>query len=247
MSSEPRQDEGAGPAGDEPAKKRRPSRRVLVLLIAPIVALSVAGMVANAFIPALAADHPLLLIVLDARNRQLVLAREVSIVPFTIVAIIRRMLSDPLFFLLGRLYGDAAVRWLEKKGGGGTLVTYTEKLFKKKWASYPMVFFFPGAIVCALAGATGMPAAVFLALNLLGTITAVAAVRMFSDVVANPVEDLIGFFDRNQVATTTVTVALVLVSLLLSRLQGKLDVSSVDQIEDELTAKPDDDARRAES
>lgn len=236
--------------GDEPTdgepEKRRPSRRTLTLLVAPIVALSVAGTVANAFIPALAADHPLLLIMLDARNRQLVLAREVGIVPFTIVAIIRRMLSDPLFFVLGRLYGDSAVRWIEKKAGGGSLVTFTEKVFQKKWAAYPMVFFFPGAIVCALAGATGMPAAVFLTLNLLGTVVAVAAVRVFSDAVANPVEDLIAFFDRNQVATTTVTVLLVVLSLFLSRLQGKLEMS-VDDIEEELTGEGEDGSRRPDS
>lgn len=222
------------PVDETTAPPRKPSRRTLILLVAPIVVLSIAGTIANAFIPALAADHPLLLIMLDARNRQLVLAREVALPAFFTVAIVRRMISDPLFFLLGRLYGDSAVRWLEKKGGGGSLVTYTERLFHKRWASYPMVFLFPGAIVCALAGATGMPFAVFLALNLLGTVAAVSALRLFSDAVASPVESLIEFFDRNKVVTTTVTVLLVVLSLLLSRLQGRLDMTPVSDLEKEL-------------
>lgn len=198
----------------------RPSRRTLVLLVAPIVAITAMGLLASAFTPALATRHPLLLIALDARNRFLVLARHVDLVPFVVVAVLRRFFSDPLFYLLGRLYGEGAVRWLEKKGGGGQLVVLTEKLFKR--FGYPMVFLFPGAIVCALAGQTGMSPVGFLAANVAGTLTAVLAVRRFSATIASPVEGLLGFFNRHLVATTSVTVALVVLSVLLSRAQGKL-------------------------
>ena len=119
----------------------------------------------------------------------LVLAREVDLVPFVVVAVLRRCLSDPLFYLLGRLYGDRAIRWLEKKGGGGALVTLTEKWFEK--ASYLMVFLFPGAIVCALAGVTRMRPAAFAACNLGGTLASVIAVRIFSDAISSPVEALL--------------------------------------------------------
>jgi len=236
-------EDAAAEVTEEPALSRdperpKPSRRTLILLVTPIVVLTIAGTIGNAFIPTLAADHPLLLIMLDARNRQLVLARHVALPAFFTVAIVRRMLSDPLFFLLGRFYGDSAVRWLEKKGGGGSLVTFTERLFHKKWASYPMVFLFPGAVVCALAGATGMGAGAFMFLNLAGTIAAVAALRLFSDAVASPVEAVIQFFDRHKVATTTVTVLLVVLSLVLSRLQGKLEMSSVEELEKELAEDP---------
>src|SRR5207253_10581042 len=81
-------------------------RRTLILLVTPIVILSTAGTIASAFIPALAAHHPLLLIALDSRNRMLVLARRVDLVPFMTVGILRRVLSDPLFYVLGFLSGD---------------------------------------------------------------------------------------------------------------------------------------------
>lgn len=212
--------------------KPKPSRRTLILLVGPIVALSAAGTIATAFTPALAANHPLLLIALDSRNRMLVLARDVDLLPFVLVALFRRTLSDPLFYLLGRFYGDGAIRWLEKKGGGGGLVTFTEKLFAK--AGYPMVFLFPGAIVCALAGTAGMPFGGFVAANVAGTIASIFAVRAFSGVVASPVDSLIAFFDRNLVATTSVTVGLVLLSLLLNKFQGKLEAPSLDELETEL-------------
>ncbi|MDQ3895757.1 MAG: hypothetical protein M3326_00670 [Actinomycetota bacterium] len=213
---------------EERPARPTPPRRTLVLLVTPIIVITTMGFIASAFTPALAARHPLLLIALDARNRFLVLAREVDIGPFVVVAILRRTFSDPLFFLLGRFYGEGALRWLQKKGGAGDLVVITEKLFKR--AAYPMVFLFPGAIVCALAGQTGMSPAGFLATNLAGTLTAVLAVRAFSDAVSSPVEALLGFFDRHLVATTSVTVALVVLSLVLNRYQGKLE-AGLDELE----------------
>lgn len=215
----------------------KPSRRKLVLLVGPIVVITVLGTIASAFTPVLAAKHPLLLITLDARNRMLVLAREVSLVPFVVVALARRTISDPLFYLLGRYYGEGAVRWLEKKGGGGSLVTATERFFAK--ARYPMVFLFPGAIVCALAGQTGMSPASFLVTNIAGTLTSIFMVRAFSATIASPVEGLLGFFNRNLVATTTVSVTLVVLSLVLNRLQGRMD-TSLDELEAELEQREDD-------
>jgi membrane protein DedA with SNARE-associated domain len=198
-----------------------PPRRTLILLVTPIVVITALGFLATAFTPALATHHPLLLIALDARNRFLVLARNVDLVPFVVVAVLRRTLSDPLFYLLGRIYGEGALRWLQKKGGGGELVVITEKFFKR--AAYPMVFLFPGAIVCALAGQTGMPPAGFLIANLAGTLTSVLAVRIFSAAISTPVEGLLHFFDRHLVATTAVSVGLVVLSLVLNRAQGRLD------------------------
>lgn len=223
---------------DQDPPRAKPSRRTLILLVAPIIVITSMGFIATAFTPALATRHPLLLIALDARNRFLVLAREVDIVPFVIVAILRRTFSDPLFYLLGRFYGEGAVRWLEKKAGFGDLVKYAEKFFAK--AAYPMVFFFPGAIVCALAGQTGMSPVGFMAANLAGTLTAVLAVRAFSDAISSPVESLLGFFDRNIVVTTVISVTLVVLSLVLNRYQGKLDADLEELEAGKASANPSD-------
>jgi membrane protein DedA with SNARE-associated domain len=213
---------------DAVEERPKPSRRTLILLVSPIVAITAMGLIATAFTPALATRHPLLLIALDARNRFLVLARHVDLAPFVAVALLRRTFSDPLFYLLGRFYGEGALRWLEKKGGGGELVVLTEKLFKR--AGYPMVFLFPGAIVCALAGQTGMSPVGFLVANIAGTLTAVLAVRRFSSTIASPVEGLLSFFNRHLVATTCVSVGLVVLSLVLNRAQGKLE-ANLDELE----------------
>jgi membrane protein DedA with SNARE-associated domain len=185
--------------------------------------MAIVGTVTTALTPALAAKHPLLLILLEARNRNLILARRVDFVPFLLVAAFRRTLTDPLYFLLGRYYGDAAVRWLEVKAGMGSYAQLMERIFRK--ASHPAVFLFPGAVVCALAGVVGMRFRVFLALNLSGTIAAVISLKLFGDAVASPVEAIVSFFDRNLIPATVGTTVLVVLSVVLGRMQGRTELS----------------------
>lgn len=221
-------DEETQPVEEEEPRPDAPvlSRRKLVLIVGPIVVLAVVGTVTTALTPALAAHHPLLLIILEARNRNLILARRVDFLPFLLVASFRRMLTDPLYYLLGMFYGDRAVRWLEVKAGLGSYARLMERLFKK--ASYPAVFLFPGAIVCALAGVVGMPFATFMALNVAGTLAAVIALKLFGDIVAAPVDAVVGFFDRHLVATTAISIVLVLLSIWAGRVQGKAELSLKD-------------------
>jgi membrane protein DedA with SNARE-associated domain len=209
--------------------RRRPP---VALLVAPIVVLGIGATIATALTPALAARHPLLLIALEARNRNLLLARNVDFVPFLVVATIRRTLTDPLYFLLGHFYGDAVIRWLEKKGGGGAAVRWIEQIFAK--ASYPMVFLFPGALVCALAGSTGMRPFIFAILNVSGTITAVLLVRKFGDVFGGPVDSVLEFFNRNILWTTGITVVSVIAWLVWQRRQGGLELDAAVELEEEI-------------
>ena len=224
-------------------ERTRPSRRKLQLLIGAIVVLAVAGTTATALTPRLATRDPLLLIMLEARNRNLVLARHVDLVPFILVGTIRRMISDPLYWLLGVWYGDKAIRWIEEKAGGGPLVRVIEQFFAK--AAYPMVFLFPGAVVCALAGATGMPFPAFLATNLAGTVTMVILLRLAGDVLSGPVDAVLRFFDRNMVTMTVIFIVATVLSVVLQRAQGKAEVPSVEELEREEEADAESDDREA--
>jgi membrane protein DedA with SNARE-associated domain len=233
------QDETPRPqtADAEPGADARPRlpRRKLILIVGPIVVLAIVGTVTTALTPALAAKHPLLLIALEARNRNLVLAREVDFLPFLLVATFRRTLTDPLYYLLGYYYGDAAVRWLEVKAGMGSYARLMERVFQK--AAYPAVFLFPGAVVCAMAGVIRMRFPVFMALNLGGTLTAVVCLKLFGDAVASPVEALIDFFDRNLLTTTIISVVLVILSVVLSRWENQLSMKDIDDLEREAAAE----------
>lgn len=222
--------------------KNRPSRRKLTLVVTPLVSIIVIGTVGQAFFPALLRDHPLLLVAFEPRNRNLLLVagREggIDFLPFVVVAAIRRMLSDPLYYLLGHWYGDAAVRWIEDKmGEGGSFVRRVEGWFQK--SSVLMVFLFPGALVCALAGSTGMSPALFAVLNVAGTVTVVTLMYHLSGVgfIAAPLEWLTGFITGNAGWLTVVSVVLTLVWLWDQRRRGTSEIEGVGRIEDELEAE----------
>lgn len=213
---------------------RRPSRRTLILLVTPIVALIAIGTVANASTSWLVANHPLALIALEARNRNLLLvANQVDLLPFVVVGVVRRMISDPLFFLLGHLYGPDALRWAERRlGGGERLVALTERGFRR--AAGAMVFLFPGALVCVLAGVTGMRPIVFGALNLAGTLVAVLVLRAFAGILESPLERLLAWNERNVGWLTAVLVATVAASLWWQHRRGTGDLRAARDLAEQL-------------
>lgn len=211
-----------------------PGRRTLYLLLAPIVALTALAYVGDALAPTLAVSHPVWLILLNTRKRYLALtATSIDPVTFFVVGVGRQMLADPLYFLLGRRYGDAGVRWLERKlGDGAASVTLMEGWFKK--AAYPMVAIAPNAVISVLAGASKMKAGVFLALNLGGTIVTLVLLRIFGDVFSGPLDAVLDLLRRYQWPLTAVSVALVLVLALVNKKAGTSDLESLSELEREL-------------
>ena len=195
------------------------------LLAVPIVALSIAGILAAALTPLLVRDHPLLLILLESRNRYLLLvAGKVGVAEFIVVAVIRRFASDPFFYLLGRWYGDAARGWVARGwGGGARMAQVVERLFRR--VAGITVLLFPGALVCVLAGSTGMSPRRFVTLNLIGSLVTVVGLRLLADVAAGPLDVIVRFNDRNAgwltVAFVVATVAWV-VSRSASTIGGSL-------------------------
>lgn len=205
-----------------------------------------AALVANALAPALVRDHPLALIALEPRLRNfLAVAQKIDLATFMAVAIGRRFLTDPCYFLLGRWYGDGAIRWAERQMQGGSFVTTIERAFRR-WSD-GVVFLWPGALVCALAGATGMRLRRFLLLNITGTIATAIAIRLFAEL--PPVEAAVGavlrFNDRNFRWLTAITIALVVFWAVGSR-GKKLGLEGLDELEAGRTAAPGDDDRPIE-
>ncbi|MDP9070994.1 MAG: hypothetical protein M3N68_06875 [Actinomycetota bacterium] len=215
-------------------ERPRPGRRTLALIVGPILVVIVVGTIGNAIHPSLVNNHPLWLVAMEPRNRYLLLvAEKVSFVPFLVVATVRRLVSDPLFYLLGYLYGDSGVRWIERKmGEGGSVVRTMERGFSR--AAPAMVFLFPGAIVCVLAGATGMSPVLFLALNVAGTLTVVSLVYRFAEFLDGPLGAVNRFYANNGRTLTVISVVLTLYWLWDQRRRGKSELQSISTIEKEL-------------
>ena len=221
---------------ETPPDHTAPSRRTLVLIVAPILVVIVAGYVGNAIHPTLLNNHPLWLVALEPRNRYLLLVAErVDFVPFLVVATVRRLASDPLFYLLGYLYGDRGVRWMERKLGDDIgWVRAFERGFSK--AAPVMVFLFPGLIVCMLAGATRMHPVLFGVLNVVGTLTVVSVLYRFGDLLSPITGPINRFYANNGKWLTILSVVVTVLWLWDQRRRGKSELDSISNIERDLNA-----------
>ncbi|HEY4408918.1 MAG TPA: hypothetical protein VGO87_03475 [Acidimicrobiia bacterium] len=176
------------------------------ILVWPLVGFTVLGAVGTVMTPALAPHHPLALIALEARDRNLLLARHIGLAAFLVAGTARRLVSDPFFYLLGRHHGPAGVEWLERHGGGRA-VAATVRAFRR--AAYPMLVIFPGAVVCTLAGDAGVPPKVFAAVVVVRTVVVVLAIRFAGNAFGRPIDSVLHAFDQHMLAASLLFVVAV--------------------------------------
>lgn len=222
-------DEATGAAPPRP----EPDRRVVTILVVLVIGFWILGTVANALAPTLIADHPLVLVGLEPRNRYLLLtAGRVDLLPYLVWATFRRIASDPVYFALGHLYGDRSIRWMENQAGdrGRRFVRFADRGYRR--FSRPAVFLFPGLIVCVLAGATGMRTRTFLAWNLAGTVAAVIALRLFATQLEPVVLPITDWIDENQTVLTAVTVGTAVAYLAYQRIRGGGEIDAIRDLTD---------------
>jgi membrane protein DedA with SNARE-associated domain len=218
------------------AVEREWNRRVpLPVLLVPIIAAMVVAMIGDVVGPSLINEHPLLQINLNPRNRWLMLAAsQVAAWPFFIVGFVRLVAIDPLFYLLGRQHGDAALRWAERKlADEAGLVRKVEHWFGR--AAPGVVLVAPNGYVCLLAGAAGMRLRTFLVLNVLGTAARLTLFLMAGAAFRDQLLDVLEFIQRYQ--WWLVALSLLIVSLQARKRRASGALESVGTIERELTSE----------
>lgn len=233
--------------GDSGEVRRRPSRRTLSLLVTPIIVLVICGWIGDASAVYLVDHHPLWLIALNARNRNLVLiVNQVDALPYYVVGTLRLLLSDPLFYLLGYFYGDGAIRWMERQAPTyGRFMRSAEKWFGV--AAYPLVFFAPNNFICLFAGAAGMSVPMFLVLNVSGTVFRLWVIRVVGDIFASPIDSVIRFIQDYRIPLLVVSIVLLAFTIWNERRQGSGEIQSLTHLEDELGLVDGSDDEEAES
>ena len=211
---------------DEAGRRRR-----LPYLLVPIAGFIVATNVGNALFPTLSVERPLLLLALTARNASvLAVANQLDPVSFYVVGTARLVASDPLFYLLGRWYGEAAMTWLDQRAGSNARLLRTlERFFSK--AAYPLVFLVPNQWFCLFAGASRMPWPAFLVVNIAGTVARLIVLRLVGDVFQAPIDAVLGFVSDYRWPLTAITVALVVGQIALDRRKGADDLSAMADLE----------------
>ncbi|CAN5183403.1 hypothetical protein BH23ACT9_BH23ACT9_29580 [soil metagenome] len=230
-TAEPDDDiEPQGTTGGRP----RPPRRNVVLVGTLIGALVIANNLGAIFTTTLAEDHPAWLLALNSTNRSLGLTtNQLDPVSYYLLGSLRLLVADPLFFLLGLWYGDAALRWVERKWASqGELLRMIERGFDK--AAYPVVFIAPNNVVCLLAGASRMPIGAFVAVNLAGTVTRLYIIRMLGRAFSSPIEHILAFFADYRVPLLILSVVAVGGSMLMDRKRGRGELETIKDLEEEL-------------
>ncbi len=219
-------------------EERRARRRRLTFLLTPVAALTVVGFISNAASPALIKHHPLLVISLNPINRYLVLAsNRVEVWEFFAVGLFRLLLSDPLYFLLGRWYGEGALDWIENKTGNSGLVPFIKKWFGR--AGPVIVFAAPNPYVCLLAGSSGMNVALFVGLNVAGTIGRLILIKATGDFFEPILTPVVDFVDRYRWQFVVLSVVLLGFQLVSNRKKGTSELEGVGKMADELEASID--------
>lgn len=211
---------------------------MLVAIIVPLIVLVIAAQIGDAMFPTLVNDHPLVLNLLNARNRNLIATvNNLDPTVYFVVGGLRLLVSDPLFYLLGWFYGDAAVRWLERRSV--TARRYArdfERLFAK--AAYPLVFIAPNNPICLLAGSSGMRPAVFFTLNVLGTITRLWLILLVGESLEAPIDWVLDLIKEYRWYLLAVTVTIVVITSLRELRTGTSELQQLRELERELEVEP---------
>lgn len=200
----------------------------------PLIGVLIASWIGDASAPTLVDSHPAWLLALNPRNRNLVLVtNQLDALTYYTVGFVRLLLTDPLWFLIGYWYGDAAVAWMERRTRTwGQLLRQAEDWFSK--AAYPLIFIAPNNAICLFSGAAGMPLRAFFVVNIAGTLARLYVFRVFGEQFQDPIDDLVSWIGDHRTLLLPISVGLVLLSIALEARRGETEVTSLTHLDEEL-------------
>jgi membrane protein DedA with SNARE-associated domain len=215
------------------AERVPPHKHTLKILLVPIVALIVISNVGDALAPTLVNEHPLQLIAMNARNRNLILAtNQLDALSYYLVGTLRLLLSDPLFFLIGYWYGDIALKWMDHRSPTYSKhVRQWEKWFAK--ASWALVFVMPNNFICLFAGAAGMSVGVFFALNITGTIVRLYLIRWLGEAFERPIDWVLDVIQEYRIPLLIVSLSFFGYAMVKEIRQSRRDIDELSEALDE--------------
>ncbi len=225
---------------DDATITARPPRWVLPVALVPIVSLVIAGYVANAWWPRLVAQHhTALLIALSPINRYLLLAtRDLSWSSYFGIGMIRHLIPDPFFYMLGWYYGDRALAWAVETypsvhrivgdDGRGLENPAHRKIL------YPLAFLVPNNWVSLLGGVARIRARTFAALNITGTFARLLLCWWLGKVFSSEIKSVSDFVGRYQWPATIISVIVVVLGIAFQFRKGTGQLVGLAKIGEEL-------------
>lgn len=222
------------PDGPAPDRTGPPTPLARNLVVGALIAFVVASNLGNLFLSVLVTERPLVFIALNAQNRNLALASgELDAWSFYLVGFVRLVGPDPLFFLLGRWYGDAGIRWMERRAPVyGDLLRQLETWFDK--ARLLVVAVAPNNPVSLFAGAAGMSFAAFMAANVVGTVGRLVLIRLFSSAFDGPLGSLREFIGEYRWPILAVSFVVVAFTIWSDRMGGREGVGDLAHLDSDI-------------
>lgn len=183
------------------------------------------------------AANPLGLLMLNSSNKYLLATSVLTdLLPYTLIALVRLSLPDPLFYLLGYIYRGRALHWARQVFPGMNPVfdQFQSQGGATRRVLDVAVFVAPNNPVCLLAGVAAMPWKRFAVLNLTGTLSRIALMRTIGLIFSDQIEHVLDVVARYQRWFTLGSVALVVFVIAYQVIGRHGMVRAVETLEEEL-------------
>lgn len=225
------------PSEPMPTIVGQPPRWLIPVFGTAIVLMIIATNLGNVLFARLLDGDQLILLALNSTNKYLLLtALDTEALPYYLIAISRLLAPDPLFYILGLVYGDRALQWAQKVFPGiDPLVeqfTQDRTVFKK--LLIPAIVIAPNNPVCLLAGVAAIPWKLFLVLNVIGTVGRVVLFRQLAFIFEDQVEAIVETAVQYQGWLTRGSFVLVAAYVAWQVLSGRGLAGGVDSLDEEL-------------
>ncbi len=187
------------------------------------VGLVICTNIAAASWAALEVDHPAKLLMLSSRNRYLVLTVPSDISPFTwaLVGTLRILVAAVVCHMIGRCYGDRALRWFWRFLGmpQTQVAKFEQQVARAEWIVVP--FFVGSNIVWALTGAAGTSWKRLAPMFAVGVAARLALLWWLAKAFEGTLRDVIDWTNRYQWWIVIASVAVVVLANVRNFRQGR--------------------------
>ena len=171
-------------------------RRLLVVITS---LLFVAGTIGSNIGPALVDNHPILVLLLSSRNRNLFGSVPfIDALPFFTIGFFRLLAAASALYFTGRIFGERALRWTESQVGEmPRIYQWTERATVR--AGWLAVLLMPGSnIVCLLVGHLRMAPKKFFALIIPAIMVRLTVVWFGGKALEDQIRSVLDWIDQYQ-------------------------------------------------
>lgn len=171
-------------------------RRLLVVITSLLFA---AGTIGSNIGPALVDNHPILVLLLSSRNRNLFGSVPfIDALPFFTIGFFRILAAGAALYYTGRIFGERALRWTESQVGEmPRIYQWTERATVR--AGWLAVLLMPASnIVCLLVGHLRMSPRKFFSLLVPGILIRLTAVWFGGKALEDQIRSVLDWIDQYQ-------------------------------------------------